>query len=124
MGGKIYLNITYGLSNKLPGFININSEPSADVQWDVTQGLPFKDSSIDGIYSERFVEHLSQQQIFAFLRECRRVLRPGGVLRLAEIIRQYVSRPATLSTLETKRSGRSVCHHRSFSIGVMWPKAR
>lgn len=94
MGGKIYLNITYGLSNKLPGFININSEPSADVQWDVTQGLPFKDSSIDGIYSERFVEHLSQQQIFAFLRECRRVLRPGGVLRLvtsdlAEIIRQY-----------------------------------
>ncbi|MCX8086716.1 MAG: glycosyltransferase [Rhodocyclaceae bacterium] len=93
MTQKCYLNIGCG-KVKLPGFVNIDLEPGADVQCDVTQGLPYEDASVDGIYSEHFIEHLSQKDIIAFLRECRRVLKPGGRVRIAtpdldEVVREY-----------------------------------
>ena len=93
MPQPVYLNIGCG-KVKLPGFVNIDLEPGGDIQCDVTQGLPYDDATVDGIYSEHFIEHLSQKDIIAFLRECRRVLRPGGRVRIAtpdldEAVRQY-----------------------------------
>ena len=82
MTSSVYLNIGCG-SVKLPGFVNIDLEPGADIQCDVTQGLPYEDATVDGIYSEHFIEHLAQKDIVAFLRECRRVLKPGGRVRIA-----------------------------------------
>lgn len=80
----------------LPGFINVDAEPGADMQLDLTQPLPWPDYSVDGIYSEHFIEHLTQAQGIALLRECRRVLKTGGVIRiatpdLAETVRDYVN---------------------------------
>jgi SAM-dependent methyltransferase len=54
-----------------------------DAEIDITQRLPFADSSIDRIFCEHTIEHVTQQQGVEFLRECFRVLRPGGVLRLS-----------------------------------------
>lgn len=93
MSQSIYLNIGCG-KVKLAGFINIDLEPGGDIQCDITQGLPYEDKTIDGIYSEHFIEHLSQRDNVAFLRECRRVLKPGGRVRIAtpdldELIHQY-----------------------------------
>lgn len=81
---------------RLPGFVNIDPEPGADMQLDLTQPLPWPDSSIDGIYSEHAIQRLSQAQGIALLHECRRVLKTGGVLRistpdLAETVRDYVN---------------------------------
>jgi|GEM_PF-404064 len=76
------LNIGSG-NRKLPGFINIDLEDGADIVCDVTNGLPFDDASVDGIYSEHFIEHISQADAMRFFRECRRILKPGGRLRLA-----------------------------------------
>lgn len=95
MTQALYLNIGCG-KVKLPGFVNIDLEPGADIQCDVTQGLPFADATVDGIYSEHFIEHLGQKDIIAFLRECRRVLKPGGRVRIAtpdldEVVRQYAA---------------------------------
>lgn len=80
----------------LPGFINVDAEPGADMQLDLTQPLPWADGTIDGIYSEHFIEHLSQAQGIALLLQCRRVLKPGGVIRIAtpdmaEMVRDYTS---------------------------------
>jgi predicted SAM-dependent methyltransferase len=67
----------------LPGWINIDNQglPGVDQVLDVRRGLPF--SGVAAIYAEHFLEHLSLDEGLGFLRECRRVLRPDGVLRLS-----------------------------------------
>jgi predicted SAM-dependent methyltransferase len=45
--------------------------------------LPFDDDSFDFVFSEHFFEHLFLDEAIALLSECRRVLRPQGVLRTA-----------------------------------------
>lgn len=54
-----------------------------NLRCDVTQGLPFQNNEVDGVYSEHFIEHLSQTDGIGFLRECRRILKPGGTIRIA-----------------------------------------
>lgn len=95
MTERIYLNVGCGRV-KLPGFVNVDLIPEADLRLDVRQGLPFADDSVHGIYSEHFIEHLGQAEAVGFLRECRRVLVPGGVLRVAtpdldRVVEEYVS---------------------------------
>jgi predicted SAM-dependent methyltransferase len=67
----------------LDGWINIDSQPydGADRVLDVTQGLPFDD--VSRIFAEHFIEHLPYADALALLRECRRVLREDGILRLS-----------------------------------------
>jgi SAM-dependent methyltransferase len=45
--------------------------------------IPSADNSVDVVYSSHMFEHLDRREARAFLLEVRRVLRPGGVLRLA-----------------------------------------
>lgn len=52
-------------------------------QVDVTKGLPYKDNSVDLIVAHHLIEHLDRQQGEKFLRECFRVLKPGGLIRLS-----------------------------------------
>lgn len=67
----------------LPGWTNVDNVeyPGVDRVLDVTAGLPFEDVSI--IFAEHFIEHLAYSDALALLRECRRVLRDDGVLRLS-----------------------------------------
>lgn len=44
--------------------------------------IPHPDSSVDVIYSSHMIEHLDRLEAQKFLAECRRVLKPGGVLRI------------------------------------------
>jgi SAM-dependent methyltransferase len=53
------------------------------VRQDLTKRLPFEDGSVDAVYSSHFFEHIYLSEAQAILRECHRILRPGGVLRLA-----------------------------------------
>lgn len=50
---------------------------------DATKGLPIPNSSVDVLYSSHMLEHLDQKEAALFLREARRVLRSGGIIRLA-----------------------------------------
>src|SRR5438046_457333 len=52
-------------------------------QYDVSHALPFDDGTFDAVYHSHVLEHLRRDRALPFVRECRRVLRPGGVLRLA-----------------------------------------
>jgi predicted SAM-dependent methyltransferase len=53
-----------------------------DIVLDVIEGLPFKDNSISCIHSEDFIEHISLDDGKFFLRECFRVLKQDGFLRI------------------------------------------
>jgi len=78
--GKLHI----GCGNRrLDGFVNIDVAGSVDVRADVRRRLPFRDGSIDFIFSEHLIEHLTRDEAVRFLAECRRVLIPGGVFRVA-----------------------------------------
>jgi predicted SAM-dependent methyltransferase len=49
---------------------------------DITKPLPFSTNSIDAIYGSHVVEHLYRSDATRLLVECKRVLKPGGILRL------------------------------------------
>lgn len=53
------------------------------LQQDATRPLPIADAAFDWAYSEHFLEHLSLEQAAAWLREVRRVVRAGGVVRIS-----------------------------------------
>jgi predicted SAM-dependent methyltransferase len=50
--------------------------------WDVTQRLPFEDSSLKGIFCEHCLEHLTYEDAGKTLREFRRILIPNGLVRV------------------------------------------
>ena len=77
-----YLNAGCG-PNIVPGFMNIDCYWRPGILcWDLTRALPFGDSSLKGIYSEHCLEHLTYEDAGKALREFRRVLSPGGHLRV------------------------------------------
>jgi predicted SAM-dependent methyltransferase len=47
------------------------------------QSIPLDDGSAEVVYTSHMVEHLDPHEVKHFLGEVRRVLRPGGVLRVA-----------------------------------------
>ena len=61
------------------GWFNIDIDPNAPAQYHgAIPPLPLGDESVDEIYAGHFLEHLDYDDGTAFLRECFRVLRPGG----------------------------------------------
>jgi len=49
---------------------------------DLNHGIPAHDNSLDLVYHSHMLEHLSFQEGIDFIKECFRVLRPGGMMRL------------------------------------------
>lgn len=50
---------------------------------EATRPLPFRDSSVDVIYTSHMLEHLDERGARGFLAEAYRVIRPAGALRIA-----------------------------------------
>ena len=65
------------------------------VRADLRRGIPYQPASFDVVYHSHLLEHLNRETGQAFLDECGRVLKPGGVLRvvvpdLETLARDYV----------------------------------
>jgi predicted SAM-dependent methyltransferase len=71
--------------NVLEGWLCTDLHPSHDsaVFLDATRPFPFADRSFDYVYSEHMIEHVCWKDGLFMLRECRRVLKPGGKIRVA-----------------------------------------
>ncbi len=80
--GKTHLCLGSG-NAPLSGWTNVDLDGTPDVRLDLGGRLPIESRSVQRIYSEHLIEHLSCEQGQHLLRECRRVLAPGGVLRIA-----------------------------------------
>lgn len=52
-------------------------------QFDVKQGIPCQDNDVDIINHSHLLEHLDRIEGFRFLKECYRVLKPGGIIRIS-----------------------------------------
>jgi len=67
----------------LEGWLNCDVSTMAGVVFlDATQRFPLPDNSFDFVYSEHMIEHIPVAAGISMLRECYRVLRPGGSLRV------------------------------------------
>src|SRR3989339_897550 len=62
------------------GYLNVRWPPV--ILHDCRKGIPLKDSSVDFIYTSHFFEHLYRYEVFALLKECYRVLKPSGKIRI------------------------------------------
>lgn len=84
-------------TNIMNGWANIDLSGNKEViYWDLTRPLPVDSGSMELVYCEHFIEHISREQARNLLAECHRVLKPGGVLRvstpsLRKLIEEYLS---------------------------------
>lgn len=100
-----YLNVGCGYRFD-PTWTNLNFVSTGEgvIAHNLTQGIPFPDETFDLVYHSHLLEHLPKSKAESFLRECFRVLRRQGILRvvvpdLEETVRTY------LNLIEGARSG-------------------
>ena len=69
----------------IEGWLSTDLKPADEdtIFLDATEPFPFPDDCLDFVFGEHLIEHVSWWDGQRLLAECRRVLRPGGVLRLA-----------------------------------------
>lgn len=97
---KIKLHLGCG-KNYFEGWINLDNNTDRnikklDIKHDLRKKLPFKDNTVDFIYNEHLIEHLTVDEGVKLLKGLYRILKPEGVLRIATpgleyVISQYVN---------------------------------
>jgi len=80
---KSYVNIGCG-PNIDPDFINIDYQfrPKIDLCWDITKGIPLKNNSVKGVYTEHCLEHIEFSSCQFVIEEIYRILMPSGIARI------------------------------------------
>lgn len=82
MKKEIRLHLACG-PNVVDGWENIDIlKGEGIIHHDLRQPLPYKDNSVDVIFHEHFIEHLTKVEAEAFLKDCHRILKKGGAMRL------------------------------------------
>lgn len=71
--------------NTLEGWLSTDIAPASEgvIYLDATKRFPFAENTFDYVYSEHMIEHIPRNDGLFMLKECRRVLKPGGILRLS-----------------------------------------
>ncbi len=78
------LEIGSGPRSGMEDWVSLNLGGGSDIQHDLLKPLPFPDGSVDMIYSSHVLEHFTYPDGLLFvLRECSRVLKPGGTISAA-----------------------------------------
>jgi len=68
----------------VPGWVNVDVRDGGpdDVPGDIRGGLPLEDASVDYAFSLHALAEIPYREVVPVLAELRRVLRPGGALRV------------------------------------------
>lgn len=91
-----YLNLGCGITHHAD-WTNVDFVSTGpDVQaHNLLSGVPFKDNSFEVVYHSHVLEHFPKDKAVEFLKECNRVLKPSGIIRVAipdleMIVRNYL----------------------------------
>jgi len=100
-----WINVDYALGARLfkfPLFRWVNNKLNLfNISWNdeifiqnLLKRLPWADNTVNIVYSSHTLEHMSKEEGLAFLKECHRVLRKGGIIRilvpdLKSVIKRY-----------------------------------
>ncbi len=79
------LNLGCGsLFSKDPQWINIDfdSVRKGVISHNLLKGIPLSDNSVDVVYHSHLLEHFSRSDGAHFIKECFRVLKRGGIIRI------------------------------------------
>lgn len=79
---NIKLEIGSGPRKGVKGWTTLDLSDGSDLNWDLTVGLPFPDSTLAEIYTSHTLEHFSRDQIVKLLQECYRCLQNNGSIRV------------------------------------------
>ncbi|MBE0573824.1 methyltransferase domain-containing protein [Candidatus Dojkabacteria bacterium] len=84
-----WVNVDYAPGAKLAKIPLINKFSLTKVKWDKTimiqnllKNFPWETNTIDIIYSSHTLEHFTREEGQHFLKECHRVLKTGGLIRI------------------------------------------
>jgi predicted SAM-dependent methyltransferase len=77
----IKLNLGSG-DTRVLDHIGIDLHPAADIQHDLTTPLPYRDGTVDRIYSSHVIEHFTRREWEFVRHDWPRVLKPGGIMEL------------------------------------------
>jgi predicted SAM-dependent methyltransferase len=75
-----WVNLDLRLVELTPQTDDLSSD-TLFINYDLRLGLPLAENSCSFIYSSHFFEHLEYEDALRLLRDCYRVLQPGGVFR-------------------------------------------
>jgi predicted SAM-dependent methyltransferase len=75
--------------------IDFCSTGTSVMAYDLRKGIPLDSETFDVVYHSNLIEHFSKEDAQEFLKECYRVLRYGGILRIAypdleQIVLHYI----------------------------------
>ncbi len=80
-----------------PDWINVDfvSHSKDVIAHNLLEGIPFSDNYFDLVYHSHLLEHFPKAESYIFIKECYRVLKPGGIIRivvpdLEEITKTYI----------------------------------
>lgn len=90
-----YLNVGCGKKFNAK-WVNVDmvSNSKDVIAANLIKGFPFNDNQFDVVYHSQVLEHIPKDQAARFIKECYRVLKPGGILRvvvpdLENIVNEY-----------------------------------
>lgn len=76
-------NVHFGCgSDYKQGWLNLDVNNIADCWVDVRNPIKIQNNAVEFIYSSHMVEHLEHHELIFHLKECHRILKQGGILRL------------------------------------------
>lgn len=84
-----WINVDYAIGAKLAKIPLLSSLGLTRLKWNksivihnLLKPFPWKTESVDVIYSSHTLEHFTREDGYRFLKECRRVLKQGGIIRI------------------------------------------
>lgn len=127
--GKIKLNLGSFTTMYHHGFINVDVQDLHGwaqthgykyLRHDIRNGLPYKTGEVSLIMMCHSLEHLTYREGLSVLRECRRVIKPDGLVRIIVPNAGHLIDAYTIDDLEKYDEINDGCSDAKTSAGKLW----